>query len=70
MGGLSLVAPSGGYSLVVVCGFLIVVASLGCGAWAVEPMGFSNCALRALEYRLSSCGAWAQLPCRVWDLSS
>ena len=70
VGGLSLVALSGGYSLVVVCGFLVVVASLGCGAWAVEPMGFSSCALQALECRLSSCGAWAQLPCSMWDLSS
>jgi len=70
VGGLSLVALSRGDSLVVVCGFLIVVASLGCGTWALEPMGVSNCALWALEYRLSSCGAWAQLPCSVWDLSS
>ena len=38
--GLSLVAASGGYSLVLMCRFLIVVASLGC-------MGFSSCSVQA-----------------------
>ena len=31
-------------------------------------MGFSICGLRALERRLSSCGAWAQLLRGMWDL--
>ena len=31
-------------------------------------MGFSSCGSQALERRLSSCGAWAQLLCSMWDL--
>ena len=30
--------------------------------------GFSCCRERALEHRLSSCGAGAQLPCGMWNL--
>ena len=41
--------------LVVVCRLLIAVASLVCGA-------------RALEHRLSSCGTRALLPHGLWDL--
>ena len=45
--GLSLVSDNKGYSLVLVCGLLIAVAS-PCGrAWTLRPMGFS------------SCGSWA-----------
>ena len=44
---------SGGYSLIVVCGFLIAVTSL------VAEHGLSSCGSRALEHRLSSCGARA-----------
>ena len=45
-----------------------------CGAWAlgarasvVVACGLSSCGSRALEHRLSSCGAWAQLLCGMWD---
>ena len=31
-------------------------------------VGFSSCGSRALEHRLSSCGARAQLLRRIWDL--
>ena len=66
--GLSLVAARGGYSLVVVCKLLSVMASLvaehglqrtqasGAAVW-----GFSSCNLKALECKLSSYGAWAYL---------
>ena len=39
-----------------------VVAACGlssCGSWDLEHVGFSSCGLRALERRLSSCGAQA-----------
>ena len=45
---LSLVAASG--------------AALGCGVRASHRGGFSCCRTQAPEHRLSSCGAWAQLP--------
>ena len=60
---LSLVAASRGYSLVVVCGLLIVVASVAeqrlCSAQAsvVAACGLSSCSSWALEHRLSNCGA-------------
>ena len=62
--GLSLVVVSGGYSLVVLHGLLIAVASLVAehrlqGAWAsVVVRGLSSCGSQALEHRLCSCGAW------------
>ena len=59
---------------IAVCGLLIVVASPVNGAWApgtqasvVVACGLS-CGSRALECRLSSCGAWAQLLHGMWDL--
>ena len=52
--------------LVAVCGLLIAVASLCCAAQAlgarasvVAARGFSSFGTRALECRLSSCGAQA-----------
>ena len=36
-------------------------------AW-VSAVGLSNCGSRALGYRLSSRGAWAQPLCGMWDL--
>ena len=46
-----------------------------CGAWAlgtwapvVVARGLSSCGSQALECRLSSCGAWAQLLHGMWDL--
>ena len=63
--GLSLVVVSGGYSLVVLHGLLIAVASLVAehrlqGAWAsVVVRGLSSCGSQALEHRLCSCGAQA-----------
>ena len=63
-----------GLSLVVMCR-LIAVASLVCGAqalgvWAsvVAACGLSTCSSGTLEHRLSSCGAWAELLQRMWDL--
>ena len=54
--GLSLVAASGGYSLLWCAGFslqwLLLLRSTGS-----RCMGFSSCGSRALERRLSSCGA-------------
>ena len=52
--GPSLVAVSGGCSLGVVHGFLTVIASFCCGAWALG-CGLSSCGLWALEHWLSSC---------------
>ena len=55
---LSLVAASGGYSLLWCVGFslwwLLLLRSTGS-----RHMDFSCCGSRALERRLSSCGAWA-----------
>ena len=57
------------------CGLLIAVASLCCGAralgaWAsvVVACRLSSCDLRALERRLSSCGARTKLLHGMWDL--
>ena len=64
---LSLVAVSEGYSSLWCTGFslwqLLLLQSTGSGC-----MGFSSCGSRALEHRLSSCGAWAQLLRGMWDL--
>ena len=69
---LSLVAMSGGYSLVAGSGFLTVATSLVkhglWGAQASAACGFSGCSSQALEHRLSSCGAQAQLLLDMWDL--
>ena len=63
-----------GLLFVAVRGLLMAVASR-CGAWAlgtwasvVVACGLSSCGLRALERRLSSCGAWASLLYSMWDL--
>ena len=40
--GVALAATSGGYCLVVMCGFHIVVASLVADHWALGHMGFSH----------------------------
>ena len=56
--GLSLVAASGGYSSLWCAGFslwlLLLLWSMGS-----RRTGFSSCGLRALECRLSHCGAQA-----------
>ena len=63
----SLVEVSGGYSLVTAHGFslwwLFLLQSMGSRA-----CGLSSCGSWALEHRLSSCGAPAQLPHGIWDL--
>ena len=66
-----------GLLFVAVHGLPIAVASLCCGARAlamqalvVVARGFSSCGSRALERRLSSCGAQAWLLCGMWDLPS
>ena len=65
--GLSLAAASGGYSSLWCTGFslwwLLLLQSMGS-----RHTGFSSSGLRALEGRLSSCGAWAQLLHGMWDL--
>ena len=65
-GSLALVAASGGCS--------------SCGTWASHCSGFSaceaqalgrtgfSCDLWALQHRVSSCGAWAELPHGKWNL--
>ena len=66
-GGLSLVAASRGYSSLRCVGFslrwLLLLRSTGS-----RRMGFRSCGSRALERRLSSCGARAQLLRGMWDL--
>ena len=63
----SLVAVSRGYSSLWCMGFslwwLLLLWSTGS-----RRAGFSSCGLQALERRLSSCGAQAQLLCSMWDL--
>ena len=61
--GLSLVVVSGGYSLVAVCGLLIVMASL-VAEHALYRTRTSVDVTRglsavALELRLNSCGTWS-----------
>ena len=53
--GLSLVVASRGQSLVMMCGLLIMVASCVV-EHGLQGVGFSGC------------GAWAQLPCGMWNL--
>ena len=64
--GFSLVAASGGYSSLWCTGFslqwLLLLWSMGS-----RSVGFSSCGSWALERRLSSCGARAQLLCGMWD---
>ena len=43
--------------------------AVGAGASVVVAHGLSSCGLRALEHRLSSCGAWASLLRSMWDRS-
>ena len=72
--GLSLVAVSGGYSSLRCAGFssqwLFLLQSMGSSTRAsvVVASGLSSCGLRALEHRLSSCGARAQLLRGMSDL--
>ena len=65
--GISLVAASGGYSLLQCTGisllWLLLLRSTGS-----RGVGFSSCGSRALERRLSSCGSQAQLLRGMWDL--
>ena len=42
--------------------------TLGAQASVVVARGLSSCGTRALERRLSSCGAWAELLRGMWDL--
>ena len=65
--GLSLVAVSGGHSSFWCVGFSSWWLLL---LWSMDSRhtGFSSCGSRALERRLSSCGAQAQLLRDMWDL--
>ena len=62
---LSLVVVSGGHSSLWCAGFslwwllLLGAQALGVRASVVVTHGLSSCSSRALECRLSSCGAWA-----------
>ena len=49
-------------------GLLTVAASLCCRARTLGARAFSSCSTWALERRVSSCGARAQLPRGTWDL--
>ena len=64
---VSLAVASGGYSSLRCAGFslqwLLLLWSTGS-----RRTGFSSCGSQALERRLSSCGAWAQLLRGMWDL--
>ena len=64
---LSLVAASGGYSSLQCAGFslrwLLLLWSMGS-----RCTGFSSFGSRAVEHRLSSCGARAWLLCGMWGL--
>ena len=57
--GFSLIAASGGYSLAMVCGLLVLVASLVVEAYRIAACGLSSCGSLALERRLNSSGAQA-----------
>ena len=68
MCGLSVAAVSRDYSPAAVCDLLIALASLVAehglkGMWAsvIVAHGLSSCGSQALERRLSSCGAGAEL---------
>ena len=52
------------------CGGFSCCGARALGAWASVVVAFrlSSCGSRALEHRLSSCGAWASLLCSMWDL--
>ena len=72
--GFSQAVVSKGYSLAVVHGLLIAVASLiaeqglfGAQASAVEALGLNSCSSWTLEHGLNS-GAWAWLLHSMWDL--
>ena len=71
----SVVVESGGYSLGMVCGLLIEVASLvaehglqSTRTSVVVALGFSSHGSRALEHRLRGCSTWAELLLEMWDL--
>ena len=71
---LSLVAVSRGYSSLWCTGFSLWCAGLSL-RWLLllrttgpRRAGFSSCGMRALERRLSSCGAQAELLRSMWDL--
>ena len=72
--GLSLVVASGATLLLQCAGFslqwLLLLWSTGSRRMGFSSCGtqLSSCSLRALEHRLSSCGAWAQLLRGMWDL--
>ena len=65
--GLSVVVASGGYSSLRCAGFslwwLLWLQSMG-----TRHAGFSSCGSRALECRLSSCGAGDKLLHGMWDI--
>ena len=65
--GFSLVAASRGYSLIVVAQASHRNGFSCCGAQALGCEGVRSSGSRALEHRLSSCGAGTQLLHSMWD---
>ena len=70
--GLSLVAVSGGYSLLQYTGFslwwLLLLWSTGSRHMGFSSCGLSHCSLQVLDCWLSSCGTQAQLLHSMWNL--
>ena len=74
-GGFSLVAASrvcslvAAYRLPIAVAFLVVEHGFQVQRLQQLPHGLSSCSSRALEHRLNSCGALAQLLCGMWVLT-
>ena len=67
--GLSIVAASGGYSLVVVRGLLLLwIKAPELRASVSAVLGLSSCSSWALEHRLNICSTQASLLHGLWDL--
>ena len=68
--GLSLAVVSGDYSLVAMCGLLVVARRLS-RAWAsvAAAPGLGSCGSRAPEHRLGSWGAQASVLHGTWGLA-
>ena len=66
-----LVVANGSYSVPAVCGrWLLLLWSMAVGHvdFSSVACGLTSCDSWALEYRLNSCGTWAQLLRGMWNL--